>query len=192
MGNRQCCEAVREEHNKSAGPVQDVSLKKLKPIPRGFVLLNGCTTMEEHEERVLSDLEVVGFTTTDDGRRLRGEEGLRAIGFEFRFVPCAKHNVLGDDESEVVVVEAAHSSAGEPKRVRFDFSTSNTDDRVGWHSCKDCATRLFYVGKQPTVVDADLVNDEASKEGSSVFKSCIKRAVTGLICINPTSSCRSR
>ena len=171
MGNRQCCEAVREEHNKSAGPVQDVSVKKLKPIPRGFVLLNGCTTMEEHEERVLSDLEVVGFTTTDDGRRLRGEEGLRAIGFEFRFVPCAKHNVLGDDESEVVVDEAARSSTGEPKRVRFDFSTSNTDDRVGWHSCKDCATRLFYVGKQPTVVDADLVKDEVSKEESSVFNS---------------------
>jgi hypothetical protein len=91
---------------------------------------------------------------------------LKAIGFEFRFVPCPKHSsdAISTDEVQdingVPVEEGADSSAAqeEPKRVRFDFSLKNTDDRVGWHSCKACATRLFLVGAQQSHLTAD-VND---------------------------------
>ena len=155
MGNSQCCAA--DGNNAPRGPVQEIDYgdtKASKPIPKGFVLLHGCTTMEEHEDHILADLNIVGFqsnTNHNDVVRLRGEEGLRAIGFEFRFVPCAKH-AKGDTtcgvhtEDNSSTQEDIHSK-DEPKRVRFDFSTKNTDERVGWHSCKDCVTRLVYVGK---------------------------------------------
>ncbi|KAL7514856.1 hypothetical protein ACHAXN_012266 [Cyclotella atomus] len=172
MGNSQCCEAAHCNGECKSGPVQDGDMTpdvKAKPIPAGFVLLHGCTTMEQHEELVLNDLKTVGFQCAVNnkhvplGKRLIGEEGLKAIGFEFRFVPCAKHSsdtTSADevqDSSVVPVEELADSTAAqeEPKRVRFDFSSKNTDDRVGWHSCKACATRLFYVGTQQPYLNAD-------------------------------------
>ncbi|KAL3796118.1 hypothetical protein HJC23_000621 [Cyclotella cryptica] len=142
-----------------------------KPIPPGFVLLHGCQTMEEHERRVEADLNM----------SLGGEEGLYALGFQFRFVPCRRHvgqcgyhvsdygRELQDEE-----VQRRQEQIGLPnntknavnyrdelsqesnkkesiKKVRFDFSCSfnnNNDDvsRIGWHACKECVTRLFYIG----------------------------------------------
>jgi hypothetical protein len=200
MGNSQCCEAGHgSDGNCKSGPVQDGGATsedvKAKPIPKGFVLLHGCTTMEQHEEKVLSDLKTVGFQCAATkhltlGKRLLGEEGLKAVGFEFRFVPCVKHSSdttastnEGQDIGGVLPEEGNALSAAqeEPKRVRFDFSSKNTDDRVGWHSCKVCATRLFYVSEQQpdsntdgnkstldkcqtsNYVEKDDENDEASK-----------------------------
>lgn len=174
MGNSQCCEAGHgSDGNCKSGPVQDggvTSDVKAKPIPKGFVLLHGCTTIEQHEEKVLSDLKTVGFQCAATkhltlGKRLLGEEGLKAVGFEFRFVPCAKHSSdttasadEGQDINGVLGEEGNGLSAAqeEPKRVRFDFSSkNNTDNRVGWHSCKVCATRLFYVSEQQSHSNTD-------------------------------------
>ena len=111
--------------------IQEDTNSKAKQIPKGFILLNGCTTIEQHNERVLADLYSAGIqheaaTNINLGKRLRGKEGLRAVGFEFRFVPC----------------KACSSSKAQ------DETNPLPDDRAGWHSCKDCATRLCYVGKE--------------------------------------------
>ncbi|KAL7479349.1 hypothetical protein ACHAW6_005082 [Cyclotella cf. meneghiniana] len=144
------------------------------PIPPGFVLLHGCRTMEQHERKVRDDGEaVVRLSSSSSG----GEERLLALGFRFRFVPCCRHASRGcsvedygrelrEDEvadhrddwlsrKEEVLHEAASG-----KKVRFDFSSSsnhnNDISRIGWHDCKDCVTRLFYVGTEK--------DDEARKD----------------------------
>lgn len=127
--------------------VHEDTNSKAKHIPKGFVLLNGCATIEQHNERVLADLYSAGFqhsasTRMNLGKRLRGEDGLRAVGFEFRFVPCKACSSL---------------------RAK-DGTNPLPDDRAGWHSCKDCATRLFYVGKQLTN-STNNIDGKESKEG---------------------------
>ena len=155
MGNSQCCENNRNRSS-NRGPIQDATSqeKKVKPIPPGFTLLHGCVTMEQHEERVLADLQTVGFCE----KRLRGEEGLRAIGFEFRFVPCAKHvasdvhqdNMSSDETSNDVDNGSPTEELLRLENIRKEeraLTEICTENKVGWHSCKDCVTRLFFVGR---------------------------------------------
>ena len=153
MGNSQCCESNSSRSDRS--PIQYASQeKRAKPIPPGFTLLHGCVTMEQHEEKILTDLQTVGSCNN----RLRGEEGLKAVGFEFRFVPCTKHDascvrpsMFVDETSKDVDTNSTVEEPPDPKvKQKEDQAVINTcveNEKVGWHSCKDCVTRLFYVGK---------------------------------------------
>ncbi|KAL7468158.1 hypothetical protein ACHAXS_008376 [Conticribra weissflogii] len=101
-------------------------------LPKDFVLLEGCSTLEEHEAKIRWVIDTI--TNEDDQRGsgpLQGEEGLRAIGFEFRFVPCKKcaplyedpccHGISGDylDEMKNTGDDDEGSSRGEAENAEL-------------------------------------------------------------------------
>ena len=80
-----------------------------RPIPKNFTLLQGCTTLEEHEETVRR------VVTAAANNKLSGEEGLKELGFEFRFVPCTEHETcveIGACESGAIANNEQGTSSG--------------------------------------------------------------------------------
>jgi len=55
-------------------------------------LLYGCETTEQHYQKATEQLEII--------RDLHSFEGLTALGFEYRLVPCDEHKSIPDDEEE--------------------------------------------------------------------------------------------
>jgi len=157
-----------------------------RPIPQNFHPLRGCTTVEEHEERVRSALAAA--------RGLEGEEGLRVLGFEFRFVPCcAAHeeehkawveggagagNSSGDATPPQSPEEEDKSSRIKKSisAVSFFSTNSNLSEQFASH-CNTCATRLFYVGHPAKAVDSDRA-DCLEKDDDDAPSSSTSQAVS--------------
>ena len=80
----------------------------------------------EHEHKIIADLSKKG---------LQGKDGLRALGFEFQFVPCDVHreetgdNSSPDDDDGGIVADEEEGDGA--KQYKY---------------CHDCATRFFYIG----------------------------------------------
>jgi hypothetical protein len=65
----------------------------IKPNVRGGVLLRGCLDEDEHKQRVRDFVELL--------RPLKGEDGLRAIGLEYRRVPVSADSSNNDGEADM-------------------------------------------------------------------------------------------
>lgn len=63
-----------------------------KPHVSGCNLLDGCQTPDEHYAKISHFMHLV--------KNLHAEEGLRTVGFEYRFVPCSSHDKVNDHDSE--------------------------------------------------------------------------------------------
>ena len=70
----------------------------LTPKGKGRVLLRGCLDYDEHRQRVRELIELL--------RPLRGEKGLRALGFEYKLVPVDYKNSEEDENTEEIPVLA--------------------------------------------------------------------------------------
>jgi hypothetical protein len=190
MGNTSpCCSS---EEAKPSALTADAKAAGPKPIPPGFILLKGCKTMEEHELIVARHLEIFDGDISGRSRQLRGEEGLKAIGFEFRFVPCSKHKHICRsvvdygremDSTEISPANNLDSAQEDPKekevvkQVRFDFSSASEEiARVGWHSCMECATRLFHV---ENVVELQCRDDEGQASDAGKCDSLEENSLNG-------------
>ena len=136
------------------------------------VLLEGCTTLEEHYNCIQTVREVVAD--------LHGEEGLAAMGLEYRVVPCEAHQTVeapalsvddndDDDDEEEEAMEfspesfSATRSASEPSLVPVSEITNSLrstetavlvepeplhDDIDHGNShppCHFCQRRLFHI-----------------------------------------------
>ena len=94
----------------SSSPEVAVGVASSSSIPpTNTNLLHGCSTLEEHNE-------IIRHVISSSSSSIGGEEQLKALGFEYRFLPCC----------------SAHAS----------------HDIINDNSCHQCATRLFYVGRQ--------------------------------------------
>ncbi len=78
-------------------PPSSLLVHDAKPNLSGCSFLEGCQTADEHYDKISSVLHVL--------RNLHAEEGLRAAGFEYRFVPCATHSKVNDRENEAELVD---------------------------------------------------------------------------------------
>ncbi|KAL7429668.1 hypothetical protein ACHAXM_001804 [Skeletonema potamos] len=135
-----------------------------RPIPKTFTLLEGCSTMEEHEHKIAADLAIVSE------KGLKGRDGLSALGFEFRFVACDTHvdSIIGVGDSSPN--EAAHDITQQPSAIISPKAScasliSLSEESFGnekYKCCHDCATRLFYVGDSSATKTADSSPSDAS------------------------------
>ena len=97
-----------------------------RPIPKDFILLNGCTTLEEHEARIhWVAATISGHCNHTNGRTsktrgLQGEEGLHAIGFEYRFVPCSVHSEIYNENNASQLSSFEDEVAGNVKKIIID------------------------------------------------------------------------
>ncbi|KAL9183350.1 hypothetical protein ACHAXT_005137 [Thalassiosira profunda] len=138
-----------------------------RPLPKNFTPLGGCTTLEEHEDRVRSAL--------DAARGLEGEEGLRAMGFEFRFVPCCPAH---EEEHKLWVEGDAPPQSpeeDEPTRMKksisvvsFFSANSSLNEQFASH-CNNCATRLFYVGRPAKSKESSQDVDETNGGAAEII-----------------------
>ena len=64
-----------------------------RSIPKTFTLLYGCSLIEDHDTAIQNDI----LTIKTEG--LKGEKGLRSLGFQFRFVPCCPAHIEEDNEN---------------------------------------------------------------------------------------------
>lgn len=131
-----------------------------RAIPGG-VMLEGCQTKDEHFQRHDSVIDAI--------QELKGEHGLRAVGFEMRFVPCEEHantittapqadmwrkqsqlhhrkswdetTNVNDDTPEHD--ESSVSDVESPLAGGNQF-TNSLASTTTW--CDRCVTRLFYNG----------------------------------------------
>ena len=153
MGNRQSIDNVS-----SSSPSPRNDGVGIRSVPK--VLLHGCHTTEEHEEHIRRAVDIIKGT---GGVSLKGEEGLKAIGFEFLFVPCVQHAVKENATARVSSPQdSAPSAAVRPTPTAApkekykttlsslsEFSSGDGHDiitRNGWHSCNECVTRLYHIG----------------------------------------------
>jgi len=104
------------------------ALARRGPKPRA--LLAGCSTPEEHYDRIDAMM--------DETRCLKGEEGLRAAGFEYRLVKCAKHAAASRKCSDDYHVDE--------KKMEEDHDTctelASASGTIG--QCPACVTRLHF------------------------------------------------
>jgi hypothetical protein len=193
-----------EANNDNNGP--PTATNRARPIPRNFTLLHGCSTMEEHDDKIAADVATiknnggyhddVGVTNNKDkgmACSLRGTEGLKALGFEFRFVPCHLHssncNVCHDEQqlqqpqpqqqtssspsTPIISPKASCASFLSLSLSEVSYESSGTGGYGGNNSdiqcCHDCATRLFYVGycDDDNNADGDGDNDNSDADESS-------------------------
>ena len=68
-----------------------------RSTPKNFTLLHGCSTIEDHDTAIQHDISTI---KTED---LKGEKGLRSLGFQFRFVPCCPAHIEEDNENYDIV-----------------------------------------------------------------------------------------
>ncbi|GKY96061.1 hypothetical protein MPSEU_000566300 [Mayamaea pseudoterrestris] len=127
---------------------------------RAGILLHGCSDETEHYAKIKESVELV--------KDLRGEEGLRALGFEYRMLPCANHAPTDrcdedDDEDEcndfidhedgqcLVDVVYEQQPVGQPKQVERGSEASFL------HEAKEDLVQLN--DKSSDVVTTDQASD---------------------------------
>ena len=106
-----------------------------RPRVLGGVLLRDCQTAEEHHLKVQEFLKSI--------RHLHGQEGLRAVGLEYRVLPCDAHSP----------VLAESSSCGE------------SGDSV---SCEDAPGEVYYLPTFPTSVPKRIVSGQSRDVSDSM------------------------
>jgi hypothetical protein len=84
------------------------------PKVRGGVLLRGCTDDEEHKQVVRQSIAIM--------RELKGEEGLKAMGFEFRAVPLDNN----EDENTSLVEKNNNTQSEVPGLMDADEDETMT------------------------------------------------------------------
>ena len=99
-------------NNHPSSPEVTAAVSSSSSIPPAN-LLHGGSTLEEHNEIIR---HVISSSLSSAQSSIGGEEQLKTLGFEYRFVPCC----------------SAHAS----------------HDIMNENNCHQCATRLFYVGRQ--------------------------------------------
>jgi hypothetical protein len=77
------------------------STRQSPKLVRGGILLYGCKTAEEHYA-LIKDYII-------DVRDLRGAEGLKKIGLEYRFVPCELHRDVVVETDDIGVGSVAYT-----------------------------------------------------------------------------------
>ena len=118
--------------------------------PQPSVLLFGCSTIEDHYARIKEILKV--------GVDRYGEEGLRRIGFEYRFVPCDAHRIRNDNEQDQ---DQQHPS-------NFEYNQANGSvDLAQIQECQD-TTHESASSLQLVTESFDSVASEASSTRSSL------------------------
>jgi hypothetical protein len=126
-------------------------------------LLHGCNSLDEHDEVIRQAVSAAAR------RALDGHERLGVLGFEFRFVPCCSDHssVAGCKRSGIDTDICEHqqfsylpriAKCEEASNIIFQQSNSrippigrtnmNEKDRCSTFHCNQCATRLFYVGRE--------------------------------------------
>ncbi len=90
------------------------------------VLLDNCSSVQEHYARLQSVLSMA--------KDRRSIDGLRAVGFDYIFVPCDKHRE--EHEKESANTTCTHTLEAKLKKRLME----NTDD-----ICMQCGTRLFFM-----------------------------------------------
>ena len=101
------------------------------------VLLWGATTVDAHYQRIRHVLETA--------RGMHGADGLRAVGFEYRMVPCQLHSVCQDEEGETTTdmegrvmqfmrKSASHIDDDIPKPEQVERARSQSDAGVPYDS----------------------------------------------------------
>ena len=103
---------IKMGNKHSSSPEVTAAVSSSSSIPPAN-LLHGCSTLEEHNEIIR---HVISSSLSSAQSSIGGEEQLKTLGFEYRFVPCC----------------SAHAS----------------HDIMNENNCHQCATRLFYVGRQ--------------------------------------------
>lgn len=86
-------------------------------IPKGTVLLMGCNTIEEHFDAIGKAL--------DRAMGLDSDRGLRAMGFEYRLLPCDEHK----DLNHHLLAQSANESLSRSEEKEF-FMISSTSVRL--------------------------------------------------------------
>lgn len=135
---------------------------------RGGVLLRSCLTVEEHRAKVQETIALA--------KDMSGEEGLRAVGFEYRFLPCPRHgDKPTDDNSNERICEPDdnHLRSKEPSFI-----------------LKDCYgnTKMHILSAEAdpgTMEDSEKFNaaDDAEVEASEVYAASNKKCCpSGHIC----------
>jgi len=132
---------------------------------RGGVLLRSCLTAEEHKAKAKEAVEL--------SNSLYGERGLRAVGFEYRLVPCPRHcgsqqvvscstGVANDngnlevpvsraeeekDEERpgVLLVDQGESLAEIQMAQRTQDVSEGIDNNKEHSICQECASRLYHM-----------------------------------------------
>jgi hypothetical protein len=72
-------------------------------LPKGTVLLNSCQTAEDHFNAIRKAM--------DGALGLEGDTGLRAMGFEFRLLPCDEHNKDLNNQQQSLDHQLQHPAA---------------------------------------------------------------------------------
>ena len=131
---------------------------------RNMVLLDGCETVEEHYARIKHVLELICD--------LHGHEGLRAVGFEYRMVPCDEHK---------------------PKQEQDETSDLGDDDESGEEDDDDIPLRplpllpdgIFpHSSPQPELMSSDITSSLRSTDSIMIE--------TNNVAKNPPTYCRGR
>lgn len=86
------CASSRGSSSNHSGSNGTHEKKHKITLPKGTVLLQGCNNAEDHCDMIRKALE----SATD----LHGDDGLKALGFEYRLLLCDEHK---DDSSDEVV-----------------------------------------------------------------------------------------
>jgi hypothetical protein len=86
------------------------------------IFLKDCTTKEEHYGKIQYVL--------DNARGRHGLEGLKMVGFDYKFIPCKKHQ------------------HGHCNGFNYQAQEQECGEQIGGASslCTECGTRLYHIG----------------------------------------------
>mmetsp|Transcript_15196 Transcript_15196/g.32982 ORF Transcript_15196/g.32982 Transcript_15196/m.32982 type:complete len:634 (+) Transcript_15196:37-1938(+) len=166
MGNKSSAPAAAASKNDANN---DPSPSSPRPIPKHLTLLNGCNTLEDHEDCIRHVIST--------SRGLSGEEGLKGLGFEFRFVPCCPahsknsecitcvecdENGIANEKENCTAIKPPQSPVTKSASVISTISNNSDSDlneQYANNDCHQCATRLFCVG--PIILQSSLLPKES-------------------------------
>ena len=141
---------------------KSITADHIRSTPKNFTLLHGCSTIEDHDTAIQHDI----LTIKTEG--LKGEKGLRSLGFQFRFVPCCPAHIEEDTEyyEHMICAEINKPPQSQSPQPQMSKSTSvislysnnsEFNENLQSHHCHQCATRLFYLGRQEQVEQMNLI-----------------------------------
>jgi len=141
-------------------------------LPKDFVLLEGCSTLEEHEAKIRWVFDTInneGFQCSSGP--LQGEDGLRAIGFEYRFVPCRKCASFFDDgsccgSSDDYMDERANDSHGDEGTLREEAEKSELEPNLKSQTRAAPAKRISWKPSTSSVSNASTTNSNNAPDAT--------------------------
>eukprot|EP00934_Nitzschia_sp_Nitz4_P003028 Nitzschia sp. Nitz4//scaffold128_size63911//15428//17065//NITZ4_006216-RA/size63911-processed-gene-0.110-mRNA-1//1//CDS//3329534823//3018//frame0 len=149
-----------ESDNKHPNRVGSSSLRSssvptttIAPKVRGGVLLRGCLTDEEHRDMVREVVERV--------RSLRGSEGLKALGFEYRVVPIE----LDQDEADTFTKEELQAMSPdddeEPEELPAELKDMDPELNMTRLFHSETGTMITLKNRKEFIADGDMYDHVA-------------------------------